>query len=232
MINAIPPKDLHGIGEELSLIQKIHTSTKRDYMGRMMDEKLACMAKARKFEFDYWDGSRRTGYGGYVYDGRWAPMAEGLIKRFNLRDDAKILDIGAGKGYLLYEFKKLLPNCTLLGTDISMHAINNVHEELNDTIIYHKVQERMDYPNKNFDLVLAVNTLHNLALYEIKDALQEIDRLGRNGYIVIESYRTFEELHNMQCWTLTAEAFYSDDEWKWMFKEFGYTGDFEFIHFE
>lgn len=231
MINALPPKDLHGIGDELSLIQKIHTSTKRDYMGRMVDNKLECMEKARTFEFDYWDGSRRTGYGGYVYDGRWAPMAKALIGRYDLRDQAKILDVGAGKGYLLYEFKKLLPDCTVVGMDISKHAMDNAHEEVKDAIFFHKAQERFPYANKEFDLVVAVNTLHNLAVYEIKAALQEIDRVGRNAYIVAESYRNFKELHNMQCWTLTAEAFYSDDEWKWLFKEFGYTGDFEFIHF-
>ena len=90
------------------------------------------------------------------------------------------------------------------------------------------------YPfgDNEFDLVISLNTLHNLKIYDLKTALGEIDRVGKNGYIVIEAYRNEKELFNLECWALTCESFFRPDEWIWLFEEFGYNGDYEFIYFE
>ena len=40
-----------------------------------------------------------------------------------------------------------------------------------------------------------------------------------------------KELFNLQCWALTCQSFFSKDEWIWIFDEFGYKGDYEFIYF-
>ena len=220
------------MGRLLNVITKLHKKTKRNYIERMMDEKVKCMKVAKKYDFDYWDGDRKFGYGGYKYDGRWKVVAKDLIEIYNLPDDAKILDVGCGKGYLLYEFTQLLPNCEVIGFDISEYAINNAKEEIKDRLFIYKAENPYPFGDKYFDLVISITTLHNLPVYNLKTALKEIERVGKNKYIVVESFRNEEELFNLQCWALTAEAFFSTSEWIWLFNEFGYTGDYEFIYFE
>lgn len=216
----------------LDLITPLHTSTKRDYLARMVDEKVACMAKAREFEIDYWDGDRRYGYGGYKFmAGRWRPMADALVKTYGLRAGSKVLDIGCGKGFLLYELTQAVPGLVITGLDISAHALATAKEEVRPFLRRHRAQDPLPFAKEEFDLVLSFNTLHNLRLPELATALPEVQRVGRNGYIVVESYRTPQELFNLQCWALTAETFFDPATWVWVFKQFGYRGDYEFIYF-
>lgn len=216
----------------LNIITQIHKSTNRDCIGRMNDDKVHCMEVARRFDKDFWDGDRKYGYGGYKYDGRWEVVARGLIEKYNLPDDAKILDVGCGKGFLLYEFKKLLPRATVKGFDISSYAVENAKEEIKDKLFVHKAQNPYPFEDNEFDLVLSITTLHNLGINELKPALKEVERVGKNKYIVVESFRNEEELFNVQCWALTCESFFRPEGWVWLFDEFGYTGDYEFIFFE
>jgi len=216
----------------LDLFTTLHTRTKRNYLERMQDEKVLSMQKARQFEFDFWDGSRKYGYGGYKYDGRWKIVAKRLIKEYNLTNNSKVLDVGCGKGHLLYELKLLLPNLLIKGFDISEYAINNSKEEIKSNLFIHKAEDEYPFTNKEFDLVISLNTLHNLKIFELKFALSECQRVAKNGYIVVEAYRNEEELFNLQCWALTCEAFFRPEEWLWMYEEWGYAGDYEFIYFE
>jgi len=216
----------------LEIITPLHTKTKRDYIGRMVDDKVACMKVARQYDRAFWDGDRRFGYGGYQYDGRWEVVAKKLIEIYQLGDDSKILDVGCGKAFLLYEIKKLLPNCRIEGFDISNYAIEHAKEEIKGDLFIHKAQDPYPYEDSEFDLIISFTTLHNLHIYELKSALNEIERVGKNKYIVVESYRNEEELFNVQCWALTCESFYKPREWIWIFKEFEYHGDYEFIYFE
>lgn len=216
----------------LNIVTPLHKKTSRDYLGRMNDDKVECMKVARRYGQEYWDGDRRYGYGGYKYDGRWSVVAKGLIEAYNLPEDAKILDVGCGKGYLLYEFKKLLPNAEIKGIDISEYGIQNSKEEVRASLSVRRAQDPYPFADKEFDLVVSITTLHNLMLPELHSALREIERVGRNKYVVVESYRNEAELFNLECWALTAESFFSSQEWVWLFSHFGYTGDYEFIYFE
>jgi len=216
----------------LNVVTPLHKKTKRDYIGRMTDDKVHCMRIARKYGKDFWDGDRRYGYGGYKYDGRWEPVARRLIETYSLPADAKVLDVGCGKGFLLYEFKKLLPQATVKGFDISSYAVENAKEEIKEKLFVHKAQNPYPFEDDEFDLVLSITTLHNLGINELKPALKEVERVGKNKYIVVESFRNEEELFNVQCWSLTCESFFRPEGWVWLFDEFGYTGDYEFIFFE
>jgi SAM-dependent methyltransferase len=220
------------MGKLQNIITSLHTKTERDYFERMRNEKVACAEIARKFDKNFWDGDRKYGYGGYKYDGRWAILAEKLIELYNLQDGASILDVGCGKGFVLYEFKKLLPNATVKGFDISQYAVENAKEEVRDDLFVHLAQEPYPFKDKEFDLVISLNTLHNLYINDLKFALREVERVGKSKYIVVESYRNVKELFNVQCWALTCESFFTPDEWIWLFDEFGYQGDYEFIYFE
>ncbi len=220
------------MGKLMNIITPLHQKTKRNYLARMSDDKVECMKIARKYNKDYWDSSRRHGYGGYHYDGRWSVVAKNLIGVYNLKNNAKILDVGCGKGYLLYEFKKIIPQIITMGFDISDYAIENAKEEIKDNLFIHKAQDPYNFKDKEFDLVTSITTLHNLKIMDLKSALNEIERVGKNKYIVIESYGNEKELFNLQCWALTCQSFFSVDEWEWLFRNFGYTGDYEFIYFQ
>jgi len=220
------------MGNLLEIVTPLHKKTQRDYIGRMTDNKIECMKVGRGYGKDYWDGDRRYGYGGYKYDGRWSVVAKSLIKEYNLSEKAKILDVGCGKGFLIYEFKKLLPKCEVRGIDISEYAIENAKEEVAEYITKHYAQDPFPFYNDEFDLVYSITTLHNLYINDLKKSLKEVERVGKNKYVMVESYRNEAELFNLQCWALTCEAFFTPSEWKWIFKEFGYSGDYEFIYFE
>lgn len=220
------------MGRLQQIITPLHTKTKRDYLARMNDDKVKCMKIALKYGRDYWDGDRRYGYGGYKYDGRYKAVAEKLILTYKLKKNAKILDVGCGKGYLLYELKKLLPDAEVTGFDISQYALTHAKKEIKSNLFVHKAQDHYRFKNKEFDLVISITTLHNLDIGNLAKALKEIERVGKNKYLVVESYRNERELFNLECWALTCKSFFSKEEWISLFKLFGYSGDFEFIYFE
>ena len=221
------------MGNLVNYVTSLHQSTKRDYIKRMVDDKVNCMLKAREYELDYWDGSRRYGYGGYKYiSGRWKPVAELLIKNYNLTNDSSVLDVGCGKAFLLYEMKLLLPNLKISGFDVSKHGIAQAKEKINEGLFVHQAQKLYPFKDKQFDLVISIGCLHNLRIFELETALKEIERVGKQGYIMLESYRNEKELFNLQCWALTCESFFDQKEWIWIYTHFGYTGDYEFIYFE
>ncbi len=216
-----------------NFVQINHKSTKRNYIRRVNVSKPKVIKIARNYSKDYWDGSRNTGYGGYKYiPGYWKNTALKLIKSYKLKDHAKILDIGCGKGFLLYELIKINPTFKIIGIDISRYAINNAKKNNNIKYFVGKAENRLNFKKNYFDLVISLGTLHNLEIFNLKKALNEISRVSKNSYVMVESYRNESEMFNLQCWALTCESFFSRKEWLWIFKEFNYKGDYEFIFFE
>jgi SAM-dependent methyltransferase len=209
----------------VNFIQDIHKSTKRDYIGRANDNKVICAEIARKFDKRFFDGDRRYGYGGYGDDGRWVKVADKIINRYGLNRYSKVLDIGCGKGFLARDLEQL-SSCHAVGYEISDYCIKNssIHTE--------HFNAGEDKIKGDYDLIISINTLHNLVLPKLQQALSQITTHSKNAYIVVESYRTVQELHNLQCWSLTAECFFRPEEWQFLFKEWGYKGDWEFIYFE
>ncbi len=217
----------------INLFGKLHASTKRLYFERMNDKKIDCMIRSKKYGFDYWDGDRKFGYGGYKYiPGRLMPLAKKIIKKYKLNNNSKILDIGAGKGYLLYEIKKILPKIYVRGVDISRYAIRHSKPEIKKYLRYSKAQNNLGYKKNFFDLTVSINCLHNLKIFDLFKSINQIQKISKSSYIVNESYRNEKELYNLQCWSLTAQAFFSKDEWEWIYKQNKYKGDYEFIYFE
>ena len=221
---------------EIDFMSQLHKASNRDYLGRVNDlefPKEKATKLAREWGYDYWDGDRKINYGGYKYiEGRWEKVAKKMIETFNLKPGSKILDIGCGKGFLLYDFKKIDSSFEVHGLDISQYAIDNSKKEIKKNLV-RGCASKLPYEDNYFDLVISINTLHNLYNYELMSALQEIERVGINKkYICVESYRNEIEKVNLLYWQVTCEGFYTPQEWLWWFKQAKYSGDHSFIYFE
>ena len=217
----------------INFLEAHHKKTKRNYIERVNKiDKAAAAKKAKKWDFDYWDGSRDINYGGYHYDERWKPIAQKMINHYNLDSNSKILDIGCGKGFLMYEFYRLLPQCEVRGLDVSKYAIDNSKIEIKNNIIQGSAK-KLPFKNDYFDLVISINTLHNLYCFDLLSSLKEIERVSKKGkYICVESYRNEVEKVNLLYWQVTCECFFTPEEWLWFFEQANYTGDHSFIYFE
>ena len=214
-------------------VSLVHKSTKRNYLARVNEIDKAEVAEiAVKFGYDYWDGSRLTGYGGYRYDGRWRKVADAMIETYGIKPGMRILDVGSGKGFLLHDFTEACPGVEVAGIDVSDYAVEHTMETVKP---YCRVgtAATLPWPDDHFDLVISINTLHNLFMPELWSAFQEIERVGRGAkYVCVEGYRNEREKVNLMYWQLTCHAFFTPEDWQFLFEKIGYTGDHEFIFFE
>jgi protein-L-isoaspartate(D-aspartate) O-methyltransferase len=220
----------------IDFMSPLHKSTARDYLARVNDSeypKAKAADLAKQWGFDYWDGDRRINYGGYRYmEGRWEKVARLMAEHYGIKPGDKILDIGCGKGFLLFDFLKVVPEIEIYGIDISSYAIDNSKEEIRDRLQVGSATA-LPWKDQTFDFVYSINTFHNLHNYDLDLALKEMERVGKNNkYVCVESYRNEIEKMNLLYWQVTCEAFCTPEEWQWWFKQTGYTGDYSFIYFE
>ena len=212
------------MSREVNLLSSLPKS-KRDVKARSEAKDPEVIKMAKRFAYDYFDGDRKYGYGGYQYDRRWIPVASDIIKFFNLKEDDKILDIGCAKGFLLYDLAGK-GNFDLYGLDISHYALRRTPHKLKARLEL-GTAEKLPYKDKYFDLVISINTIHNLPRANCIKALQEIERVSKGkSYVVVDSYYTPEEKKIFEDWVLTAETYGYPEEWIQIFNEAGYTGYF------
>lgn len=219
----------------IDFVSKLHKKTTRNYLERVCEhDKIECATIAKQYGKDYWDGDRRHGYGGYSYDGRWEVVARDMIDHYGLQPGMKILDIGCGKGHLLYEFKKLVPGLEVRGVDISKWGLADAKPEVREFLTLAPAQA-LPYADNEFDLVFSLATFHNFRIMDLKKAIDELNRVAKDpasAYIMLESYRNEAERVNLMYWQLTCESFYDVGEWEWVYDHFGFKGDYSFIFFE
>ena len=219
----------------IDFISPLHTATKRDYLARVNDPeypKAKAAELAFKWDVEYWDGDRRTGYGGMKYDGRWRKVADLMVQHYGLKAGDKVLDIGCGKGFLLYDLTQAVPGLEVTGLDISRYALDRAKPEVKDRLVEGHARE-LPFSDASFDFVFSINALHVLPCYDLDRALREMMRVGnKHRYLCVESWRNESEKANLLYWQLTCRAFFAPDEWVWWFQRTGYTGDYSFIYFE
>ena len=211
---------------EINLLVK-YPQTKRNIDERATERKEDDIMLAKQFGKEYFDGPRTQGYGGYSYQERfWTEVTKDFIKHYGLTEESKILDVGCGKGFMLHDFRKALPNMTVMGLDISQYAIDNAIEDMRPFLTVGNARDLSMFSDNEFDLVISINTVHNLKLEKCKQAIREIQRVGKNAFITMDAWRNDLEKENMQKWNLTAETYMHVDDWERLFEEVGYTGDF------
>ncbi len=219
----------------IDLMSPLHKSTTRDYLARVNDSeypKAKAAELAKQWGYDYWDGDRRINYGGYKYmPGRWAPVAQKMIEHYGLRPGSKVLDVGCGKGFQIFELKQMMHGIEVRGLDISTYAIDHAHPEVKH-MIDHGSAAKLPYRDEEFDLVFSINTLHNLHNRDLYAALRELQRVGKQKYLCVEAYRNETEKANLLYWQVTCEQFNTPDDWAWWFEVTGYNGDYSYIYFE
>jgi len=210
---------------EVDLLRSL-PKTKRNIQQRASGKDPAVVATARRFGQEYWDGDRKYGYGGYRYDGRWRSVARDIVAHFGLKSGMRLLDVGCGKGFLVKDLMLECPGLEAFGLDISRYALLHCEAEVVGRLHLGSAED-LPFPDRAFDCVLSINTIHNLPRPRALVALREIERLspGR-AYVQVDSYHTPEQKALFEDWVLTAEFHDYPPGWKKLFAEAGYTGDY------
>jgi len=214
------------MGQEIDLLEK-YPRTKRNVEERGATKTEDVRRIARQFGQEFFDGDRQYGYGGFKYFPRfWQPVIPTIQKYFDLTSSSSLLDVGCAKGFMLHDLADLIPGITVNGVDVSEYAIEHAMEDVQSKV---KVADARDLPfaDNSFDIVIAINTIHNLERDDCAKALREIERVSKKGaFVTVDAYRNDEEKERMFAWNLTAKTIMSVDEWVAFFDEVGYTGDY------
>lgn len=214
------------MGIEIDLLAE-YPRTKRNVDERAAQKTDEDRAIARRFDKEFFDGDRKTGYGGFGYNSRfWQPTVPAFQKHFGLNSKSSVLDVGCAKGFMMHDFAEKIPGITVKGIDVSRYAIENGMEDMRPHMSVADAR-KLPFPDKSFDVVISINTIHNLERAECGQALQEIERVSRGkSFITVDAFRNPEEERRMWAWNLTAKTIMSVDDWIKFFKEVGYTGDY------
>jgi SAM-dependent methyltransferase len=214
------------MGQEIDLLEK-YPRTKRNVEERGASKTEDVRRVARLFGQDFFDGDRQYGYGGFKYFPRfWQPVIPAIQNYFGLTSSSSLLDVGCAKGFMLHDLAELIPGITVNGVDVSEYAIEHAMEDIQSKVQVADARS-LPFEDNSFDIVIAINTIHNLERDDCAKALREIERVSRKGaFVTVDAYRNDEEKERMFAWNLTAKTIMSVDEWVAFFDEVGYTGDY------
>jgi ubiquinone/menaquinone biosynthesis C-methylase UbiE len=216
---------------EVDLLRSL-PKPKRNIQKRAEAKDPAVVAIAKQYGEMYWDGPREYGYGGYKYDGRWRSVARDIIAHYGLKAGSRVLDVGCGKGFLIKDLMLECAGLEAFGLDVSLYALMHAPDEVIGRI-HLGTAEKLPFPDKSFDCVLSLNTIHNFARPRAIKAMAEIERVSRgHAFVVVDSYHTPEQKEIFESWVLTAEFYDYPQGWLKVFEEAGYTGDWNWTIIE
>ncbi len=184
---------------------------------------------ARKFGVEYFDGDRRHGYGGYRYHPRfWTDVVREISNEYRLASATSVLDVGCAKGFMLRDLQLLHPHLQVVGVDVSRYALNCAHPDVSGFLVEASA-DALPFKDKSFDLVLSINTLHNLTYDGACSALSEIMRVSRkDAFVMVDGWKNESEKKDLDSWILTAQTVLHEGDWIQLFARSGYEGDYWF----
>jgi len=211
---------------EIDLLKK-YPKTKRNLDERKNLKSDEVREVARKFGKEFFDGDRKYGYGGFNYNSKyWSEVVLTFKDFWKIKEGDSLLDIGSAKGFMIYDFYRQIKGIKLKGIDISNYAIENSLNEIRQFLSVADAKS-LPFDDDSFDHVISINTIHNLDIDDCIKAIKEIIRVSKkNSFITVDAFRSNAEKKRMFDWNLTAKTILSVDEWKNLFKEIGYEGDF------
>ncbi len=212
---------------EVNLLSKLPRG-KRNIAARSSAKTAEHIRVSSEFGEMYFDGPREYGYGGYRYDGRWIPVAKDMIAHFGLERGMRVLDVGCAKGFLVKDLQQAGAGIEAFGIDISRYALMKCEPEVVGRV-HLGTMERLPYPDRSFDTVISINTIHNLDRDRCIGALQELTRVCRRPdkcFVQVDAYRNQAEKELFESWCLTALTYLTPNEWVRLFAEAGYRGDY------
>lgn len=214
------------MGKEINLLIN-YPKSQRNLSQRVKNKTSKQRKIARKFGREFFDGNRNHGYGGYQYNAKfWKNVVPTFKSHWNLKKGDSLLDVGCGKGFMIYDFKRLIKGLDVYGIDVSSYAINHSLDEVRNKVCIADAKS-LPFPDKSFDYVISINSIHNLNRKDCAKALREISRVSKKGsFITVDAYKNLEEKKRMFAWNLTAKTIMSDKEWKKFFKMNSYNGDY------
>ena len=221
-----PERERTTVGREIDLLVN-YPKSKRNVEGRGETKTDEDRAVARCFGREFFDGDRRHGYGGFRYMPRfWQPVIPTMQKHFGLTGSSSVLDVGCAKGFMLHDLAELIPGITVTGVDISEYAIANAIDDMRPHVQVADARQ-LPFADGSFDVVISINTVHNLDGPDCAQALREIQRVSRGkAFVTVDAYTTPAERERMLAWNLTARTILQVDAWRAFFAEAGYSGDY------
>ena len=112
---------------------------------------------------------------------------------------------------MLYDLHQNIPGISYKGIDVSEYAIETAKEVKQHLSVADA--KNLPFEDNSFDVVISINTIHNLDRQECGVALQEIERVSRGkSFITVDACEMKEEKELMYAWNLTAKTIMSVDE--------------------
>src|SRR4051812_11502970 len=210
---------------EVNLLAKLPRG-KRNVAARSTAKTEEHIRASREYGEVYFDGPREYGYGGYRYDGRWIPVAQDMIRHFDLTPGDRVLDVGCAKGFLVKDFLKVEPRIEAFGLDVSRYALMRCEPEVIGRLHLGSADD-LPFPDDSFKAAISLNTIHNLDRDGCVRALRELQRVsGGRAFVQLDSYRTPDQKVIFEDWVLTARWHDYPEGWIRLFDEAGYQGDY------
>jgi len=183
---------------------------------------------ANDFDKKFYDGLRINGYGGFKYDQRWKIFLKKIIKKYNLTNKSRVLDLGAKKGFFMKDLIDLVPGIKVCGVEDHKYPINNAIKSLKNKIKYVSAYQDIKYKKNYFDFVHAHNSVYRYSLRDMIKIIKKINHISKNSHITIPVYYNEKERSKFLDWSLLGGVILKESEWKQMFKFLNYKGDYYF----
>ena len=200
---------------------------KKDLVNRVVKRKLKNKYIAWKLSKEYYDGDRNNGYGGFKYDGRWLKLLPRFIKKYKLNNNSKILDLGCKKGFIMKDFKILLPKAKIYGIEDHLYPIKKAEKEVKSKIIFSKYYN-IPFKKNYFDLVIGFSSIYKYNFEDVVKTINEINRVSKNSFLTVASYTNKKDRELFDKWTLLGTTVLQKKEWQELFKILNYRGDYYF----